>query len=180
MSSARTAPRKEATSRTSYAAYYPLHWVLPPLSSCRDSQIADQIDVMNKDYASVGLSWVLANTTRTVNADWFDSVGPDSSQQTHMKATLRQGGVNDLNVYSVGFVSLPIVNPREVMIILSLVLPPVPAKASLAIPPSHSTTPATPKTTVSFSSSLPFLAAPWLPTTWAEYVYHTFCIVHDS
>ena len=150
---------------THYTGFSP-----PPLSFCRDSQIADQIDVMNKDYASVGLSWVLANTTRTVNADWFDNAGPDSPQQTDMKTTLRQGGVNDLNVYSVGFVSLSIVNSREILILSSLVSLLVLVKASLAIPPSHSTTPTTPKTTVSFSSSLPFLAAPWLPTTWAEYV----------
>lgn len=61
---------------------------------------------MNNDYASVGISWVLAGTTRTVNADWFDNAGPDSSQQTDMKSALRQGGVNDLNVYSVEFASL--------------------------------------------------------------------------
>jgi hypothetical protein len=70
-----------------------------------DSQIAAQVTVMNQDYASTGLSWVLAGTTRTVNSDWFNNAGPSSSQQTAMKNALRQGGANALNVYSVGFTS---------------------------------------------------------------------------
>ncbi|KAI0722192.1 metalloprotease [Cerioporus squamosus] len=70
-----------------------------------DSQIADQIDVLNEDYASAGLSFVLAGTDRTVNSQWFNQVGPDSSLQTTMKRQLRKGGKADLNVYTVGFTS---------------------------------------------------------------------------
>lgn len=43
-----------------------------------DSQIAAQISVLNSAYSSTGLSWVLANTTRTVNAEWFESAGPEA------------------------------------------------------------------------------------------------------
>ncbi|EIM85593.1 Metalloprotease [Stereum hirsutum FP-91666 SS1] len=68
-----------------------------------DALIADQIDVLNADYASSGLSFSLAATTRTVNSDWFNNAGPDSSQQTAMKTSLRTGGSADLNLYSVGF-----------------------------------------------------------------------------
>ncbi|KAJ7445255.1 metalloprotease [Mycena latifolia] len=68
-----------------------------------DSQIANQISVLNKDYAG-NITWTLAGTARTVNADWFNNAGPSTSQQTAMKAA-RQGGKGDLNVYSVGFVS---------------------------------------------------------------------------
>ncbi len=71
----------------------------------RDSQIADSIAVMNTAYASMGISWTLAGTTRTINSNWFNSVGPDSSLQTTMKNALRQGGAADLNVYTVGCVS---------------------------------------------------------------------------
>ena len=67
--------------------------------------IADQIDVLNEDYASTGLSFVLAGTDRTVNSRWFNQVGPESSLQTTMKRQLRQGGRADLNVYTVGFTS---------------------------------------------------------------------------
>ncbi len=59
---------------------------------------------MNADYASTGISWVLAGTDYTINSDWFSNVGPGSSQQTAMKAALRVGGENDLNVYTVGYV----------------------------------------------------------------------------
>ncbi|KAJ6580039.1 hypothetical protein DFH09DRAFT_1246053 [Mycena vulgaris] len=70
-----------------------------------DSQIANQISIslMNKDYAG-NIIWTLADTTRTVNADWFNNAGSSTSQQTAMKAS-RQGGKGDLNVYSVGFTS---------------------------------------------------------------------------
>ncbi|KAI0676996.1 Metalloprotease [Trametes maxima] len=70
-----------------------------------DSMIADQIDVLNEDYADAGLAFKLAGTTRTVNANWFNKVGPDSSLQTTMKKQLRTGGAAALNVYTVGFKS---------------------------------------------------------------------------
>ncbi|KAI0269268.1 Metalloprotease [Gloeopeniophorella convolvens] len=73
--------------------------------SLSDDLIAAQIDALNDGYSGSGLSFTLANTTRTVNADWFNNVGPDASQQTTMKRTLRQGGAAALNLYSVGFVS---------------------------------------------------------------------------
>ncbi|TFK74491.1 zincin [Pluteus cervinus] len=68
-----------------------------------DSQITNQISVINKAYASAGISFTLVNTTRTVNSDWFNNVGPDARQQDTMKSSLRSGGANTLNVYSVGF-----------------------------------------------------------------------------
>lgn len=45
------------------------------------------------------------STSRTVNSDWFNNAGPDSSEQTAMKDALRVGGVADLNVYTVGYVA---------------------------------------------------------------------------
>lgn len=59
---------------------------------------------MNAAYASTGISWTLASTDRTVNADWFNEAGPENTQQTAMKNALRVGSAKDLNVYSVGFV----------------------------------------------------------------------------
>ena len=69
----------------------------------RDSQIQDQIDVLNSDFSKSGVSWVLVNTTRTVNANWFNNVDPGGDEQTAMKARLRTGGAADLNVYTVGY-----------------------------------------------------------------------------
>ncbi|KAF7345959.1 Extracellular metalloprotease 1 [Mycena venus] len=70
-----------------------------------DSQLTAQVTAMNKAYAGTGITWVLGGTTRTVNAAWFNTAGPDTSVQTAMKTALRTGGVADLNVYTVGFVS---------------------------------------------------------------------------
>ena len=71
----------------------------------RDTQIANQISVINKAYASTGYSFTLVGTDRTTNANWFNSAGPDTSYQTAMKTALRKGGAADLNVYTVGFKS---------------------------------------------------------------------------
>ncbi|KAJ7286953.1 Metalloprotease [Mycena rebaudengoi] len=68
-----------------------------------DSQLQAQTAVMNKAYAGSGITWVTAGVTRTVNAGWYNSAGPGTSQQTAMKKALRTGGVADLNVYTVGF-----------------------------------------------------------------------------
>lgn len=70
--------------------------------SCRESQINAQIAVINKAYAGVGISWVLAGITRTVSWDWFNYVKRGALQETAMMSALKQGGVKDLNVYTVG------------------------------------------------------------------------------
>ncbi|KAG5340461.1 hypothetical protein C0989_001477 [Termitomyces sp. Mn162] len=68
-----------------------------------DSDIAAQINVLNKAYSLSGITFVLKQTTRTVNQTWFNLVGPGNAQQMEMKTALRQGGAADLNVYTVGF-----------------------------------------------------------------------------
>ncbi|KAJ8523000.1 hypothetical protein ONZ45_g521 [Pleurotus djamor] len=70
-----------------------------------DSQIEEQVAIMNKDFEGSGLSFKLANTTRTTNEKWFTTAGPEASEQTEMKEALRQGDEKDLNVYTVGFES---------------------------------------------------------------------------
>ncbi len=57
---------------------------------------------MNTAYAGSGLTFTLAGIDHTTNSNWFNNVGPDGSQQTQMKSSLRKGGVNTLNVYTVG------------------------------------------------------------------------------
>ncbi|KAF9452168.1 metalloprotease [Macrolepiota fuliginosa MF-IS2] len=71
-----------------------------------DSQIQDQIDVMNAAYATAGITWTLyGTTTRTINSDWFNNAGPDTTEQDDMKSSLRVGDAGVLNVYTVGFTS---------------------------------------------------------------------------
>ncbi|KAL8281333.1 hypothetical protein RQP46_006367 [Phenoliferia psychrophenolica] len=62
-----------------------------------------QIKALNDQYAGFGFSFTLAEITHTLNADWFSNAGPSTTQQDDMKAALRQGGSETLNLYSVGF-----------------------------------------------------------------------------
>ncbi len=71
----------------------------------RDSQIADQIRVLNNTFAggeggfNTGFSFVLAGVTRTNNPGWFYA-NPGGVNEHTMKRTLRQGGPDALNFYS--------------------------------------------------------------------------------
>lgn len=63
------------------------------------TQIQDQIDVLNAAYASTGWSFQLMAVTRTTNSAWF-TAGPGTADEAAMKAALRQGTAEDLNIYS--------------------------------------------------------------------------------
>ncbi len=71
----------------------------------RDSQIADQIRVLNTTFAGgeggfdTGFAFVLAGVTRTNNAAWFYA-NPGGVNEHTMKQTLRQGGGDALNLYT--------------------------------------------------------------------------------
>ncbi|KAF4623181.1 hypothetical protein D9613_001397 [Agrocybe pediades] len=67
------------------------------------SQVDSQIEILNKDYKNTGVQFRLDNTSRTINADWFENVNPYTSEATLMKETLRRGGPETLNVYTVSF-----------------------------------------------------------------------------
>jgi hypothetical protein len=66
-------------------------------------QIRKQIDVLNADYKSAGVSWSLANVTYTQNKEWFRNVTDEAAIQNDMKTALHHGDATTLNVYSVGF-----------------------------------------------------------------------------
>jgi hypothetical protein len=68
-----------------------------------DTQIADQIAVINAAYASTGVSFELAETSRIDNSTLFHKVGPENIYQTELKEKYRKGGAYDLNIYSVAF-----------------------------------------------------------------------------
>jgi len=67
-----------------------------------DSQIQDQIKVLNQDYKSTGISFNLINITRIESEDMFLRVAPDSEQEAGLKKTFRYGNASALNVYTVG------------------------------------------------------------------------------
>jgi hypothetical protein len=63
-----------------------------------DSQINQQISVLNNAYGSWGWSFTLAGTNRTANNSWYTTTG--GSSETAMKNALRQGTADDLNLYT--------------------------------------------------------------------------------
>lgn len=73
-----------------------------------DQHVANQIAALNRDLAYAGFSFTLAAIDRTVNADWFNYAGPDTSYQTAMKRALRRGTAASLNFYSVGYTSISV------------------------------------------------------------------------
>ncbi|KAK7047766.1 hypothetical protein VNI00_006094 [Paramarasmius palmivorus] len=66
-----------------------------------DDKIATQIDVLNASFKPSGFSFV-SKTLRTVNETWYFNATQLSKYETEMKAALRQGGKDALNVYIVG------------------------------------------------------------------------------
>jgi len=69
----------------------------------QDSQIQDQIKVLNQDYNSTGISFNLVNISRIESEDMFLRVAPDSEQEAGLKKVFRHGNASALNVYTVGF-----------------------------------------------------------------------------
>ena len=63
------------------------------------SQITQQISVLNAAYAAWGWSFNLVSTDRTTNATWY-TMSPGSSAERAAKTALRRGTADDLNIYS--------------------------------------------------------------------------------
>ncbi|KAI8804181.1 metalloprotease [Cladochytrium replicatum] len=72
-----------------------------------DEEVKSQVDVLNSDYKGTGFQFYLANITRTINANWYNSADPNTNIQNQMKEALRQGTEATLNVYTVAFNSYP-------------------------------------------------------------------------
>ncbi|KAK2616641.1 hypothetical protein QQS21_000464 [Conoideocrella luteorostrata] len=56
--------------------------------------IEEQIKVLNENYAPSGISFILRNSTWTIHASWTNN-----KDESAMKAALRKGGYEDLNLY---------------------------------------------------------------------------------
>lgn len=65
--------------------------------SASDSQVTNQIAVLNAAYASSSFSFQLISTDNTTNSTWYTSSGGTS--ETQMKNALHKGGSNALNIY---------------------------------------------------------------------------------
>lgn len=64
-----------------------------------NAQITAQMRVLNDAYAQGGWRFRLVRTTRTDNSAWF-TASMGSAVERQMKTALRQGGADDLNIYS--------------------------------------------------------------------------------
>ena len=65
-----------------------------------DTQIADQIAVLNAAFAGTGFDFTLVSTDRTTNSRWYSSLRSGSKAEKDMKKALRKGGMADLNLYT--------------------------------------------------------------------------------
>lgn len=63
------------------------------------SQIDDQMAVLNAAYAGTPFTFTLAGVDRTTNATWY-TMAPGSTAEKNAKAALRKGGAETLNLYS--------------------------------------------------------------------------------
>ncbi len=70
----------------------------PPLRAIPDSQIYDQISVLNAAFEGTGWSFNLVSIDRTTNATWYTCSG--GACESAMKSALRKGSADDLNIYS--------------------------------------------------------------------------------
>jgi hypothetical protein len=64
-----------------------------------DGMVADQVAVLNGAYAGTGWQFEVAGVDRTTNAAWYNGCSGGATEAA-MKATLRQGTADDLNVYT--------------------------------------------------------------------------------
>ncbi|CAE6489374.1 unnamed protein product [Rhizoctonia solani] len=67
------------------------------------SQIVKNIEATNKHYAKSGIRLKLASVKYTINADWFNNMFMNTTEETKAKTKLRKGGPADINVYTSGF-----------------------------------------------------------------------------
>lgn len=64
-----------------------------------DSQIQDQIRVLNEAFAPWGWTFNLVFVDRTTNATWY-TMEPNTAAERQAKAALRKGTADDLNIYT--------------------------------------------------------------------------------
>ncbi|KAJ3497858.1 hypothetical protein NLJ89_g10296 [Agrocybe chaxingu] len=68
-----------------------------------DGDVRAQIDTLNSDFAGSGIEWVLVNTSKIHNPEWFVHAYPGSTQEKEMKSLHNVGDATTLNVYTLTF-----------------------------------------------------------------------------
>jgi hypothetical protein len=80
--------------------YYHIITCSDGTGSLTDTQLADQITVMNDAYASSGFSFVEADRDVVVNDAWCNGLDYNTQEETDMKTALRRGDGKALNFYT--------------------------------------------------------------------------------
>ncbi|PWZ01787.1 zincin [Testicularia cyperi] len=94
------------TAANQLTASIPVYWHVITDGSqgqLSSSAISSSVSALNSNFQGTGLSFFLAGSETTVNSNWFNNVNQGTSAEASMKNTLRQGGANALNVYTVNF-----------------------------------------------------------------------------
>ncbi|GAA3001544.1 zinc metalloprotease [Actinokineospora diospyrosa] len=100
-----SAPRGRATDPIKVYVHVISQDETPGGGNVSDEQIGKQLEVLNADFGNTGFSFQLANTTRTVNEDWF--TGASGANREKFTRELREGGAADLNLYTASTIPSP-------------------------------------------------------------------------
>jgi hypothetical protein len=90
-------PSPAAFSATTVNVY--VHIITDGTNGDVSRLVGNQITVLNNAYAGTGFSFALAGVDKTVNTAWYN-VGYGSKEEKAMKSALRQGSMDDLNLYT--------------------------------------------------------------------------------
>lgn len=87
---------------STHAVVIPVYWHVIHSGSTgqlTSAQISSQMTVLNNAYSGTGYSFSLVSTDYSNNSSWW-TAGHGTSAESQMKAALRKGGKNALNIYS--------------------------------------------------------------------------------
>jgi hypothetical protein len=96
------------------------------------TQINNQISVLNAAYAGSGFQFTIAGQNSTNNATWYNGLTNGSTAEKNMKKALHIGGKRDLNIYTaslgnglLGWATFPkaTVDPMDGVVLLDQSLP---------------------------------------------------------
>jgi len=92
-------PPPPAVTGGTINVYFHVITSLSGVGDVPDTQITNQLSVLNLAYAPTGWQFVRADVDRTGNDAWY-TMTPGSTAEAQAKAALHRGGAGDLNLYT--------------------------------------------------------------------------------
>lgn len=114
--------KKETKERNMAPVSFDVYWHIIYANETKeggyvsDDRIKQQMEILNADYKSTNISWVLKNITRIGDENAFTNIYPGSEAEKAIKAEYHKGDSTVLNIFtaqfnsttkSLGFASLP-------------------------------------------------------------------------